>query len=99
MCFCLLLLTGMNFIIYPLQENPHHTIAQTPTQQDEEESSAPVEEKSSSKTGVNIQEEYIHEFHSLKNIAAISYSSDYKISGDEKLQTVHFELDAPPPKA
>ena len=96
MCFCLLLLTGSNFIIYP--STTTETVSKEDSGCKDEESPAPVEEKSSSKTGLTIQEEYIHELHAMELSSFIVFSS-HKVPVEEKLQVVHFELDAPPPKS
>ena len=96
MSFCLLFLTAANFFIYPPSAHSF-CISHTSTPADEE-SPAPVEEKSSSKTGLIIQEEYIHELHALE-LSTFIVLSKHKIPAAEKLQVVHFELDAPPPKA
>lgn len=96
MCFCLFLLSGSNFFIYASQSTS--VASQHNNDSNDEESPAPVEEKSSSKTGLTIQEEYIHELHAFE-LSAFIIQSKHKIAPVEKLQVVHFELDAPPPKA
>ena len=97
MCFCLLLLTTANFIIYPSSHSLNVPLAHSNDTNDEE-SPVPVEEKSSSKNGLTIQEEYIHELHAFE-LSAFIVLSKHKVATVEKLQVVHFELDAPPPKA
>lgn len=96
MCFCLLLLTGSNFFIY--HSHTAKSCWQHNNDSNEEEAPAPVEEKSSSKTGLSIQEEYIHELHAME-LSTFIVLSKHKMPPTEKLQVVHFELDAPPPKA
>ena len=96
MSFCLLLLTAANFIIYP--PTAHSFCISHTNNTNDEESPAPVEEKSSSKTALTIQEEYIHELHAIHDLSAFVVLSKHKIPTAEKLQVVHFELDAPPPK-
>jgi hypothetical protein len=98
MCLCLLFLTTVNFLIYPPSQVPVASLIHSNDSNDEE-SPAPVEEKSSSKTGLTVQEEYIHELHLLQNLSAFVVLSKHKIPAAEKLQVVHFELDSPPPKA
>ncbi|MEO7522547.1 MAG: hypothetical protein ABIT58_00555 [Ferruginibacter sp.] len=98
MCFCLLFLTAANFFIYPSTPHVHVSLVNNQDSNDEE-SPAPVEEKSSSKTGLTIQEEYIHELHSIKDMTAFITREKHKIPSVEKLQIVHFELVSPPPKA
>ncbi len=98
MCCCLLFLTVANFIIYPAS---HSYISSLVNNGDpaNEEAPSPVEEKSSSKTGLTIQEEYIHDLHTIRDLSAFVVLSKHKLPPVEKLQVVHFELDAPPPKA
>lgn len=97
MCFCLLVLTVANFFIYP--PSAHSFCISHTSNANDEESPAPVEEKSSSKTGITVQEEYIHELHTMKQLSAFVVLQKHKIPSTEKLQIVHFELDVPPPKA
>jgi hypothetical protein len=100
MCFCLLFLTGINFIVYaPSDPSSQNILAQQSNNTNDEESPSPVEEKSSSKTGVTVQEEYVHDVDLVKGDVDIVYSSEHKIPAEEKLQIVHFELISPPPKA
>ena len=96
MSFCLLLLTAANFFIYP--PSAHSFCISHTNNTNDEESPAPVEEKSSSKTALTIQEEYIHELHSRQDLSAFVVMQKHKIPSTEKLQIVHFELDVPPPK-
>jgi len=98
MCFCLLFLTGINFIIYPPS---HHSFCLSSAHNDasDEESPVPTEEKSSSKTSVTVQEEYIHDTFNIRSLSDFVTASKYKIPAAEKLQIVHFELVSPPPKA
>ena len=96
MCFCLMFLTGVNFIVFP-QQAVASTAASTNSK--EKDPSAPVEEKASSNTSVSIQEEYLHELHSLDEFAATEKLLQHKQFPVEKLQKVHFELISPPPEA
>ena len=99
MCLCLAFLTGVNFFIYPPSQ-PALAIFTHSGDTNDEESPTPVEEKSSSKTGISTaQEEYIHDLHHIRNLSAIEILSRYKIPETEKLQIVHFERVSPPPKA
>lgn len=97
MFFCLLVLTTSNFFIYSTSPNSF-CISHT-NNTDEEESPTSAEEKTASKTGLNIQEEYVHELHHLQQLSAFIVLQKNKIPATEKLQIVHFELDVPPPKA
>lgn len=99
MCFCLLFLTGVNFLVYPPTQTALSASLQHNNNSSDEESPAPVEEKSSAKTGLTVQEEYIHDLHIIKDDSAITLSAEHKIPAEEKLQIVHFELVSPPPKA
>ena len=99
MSACLFFLTGINFFIYPPSDHSFHSSLFHHNEASDEKSPTPVEEKSSAKTGLTIQEEYTPELHSLKDISAFIISSKNKITADEKLQIVHFELISPPPKA
>ena len=98
MCCCLLFLTCVNFIVYPSSHSFSSSLIHNSNSNDEE-APVPVEEKSSAKTGLTIQEEYIHELHTIKGLSDFVVLSKHKIPDGEKLQVVHFELDAPPPKA
>ncbi|MEO6671301.1 MAG: hypothetical protein ABIN36_17595 [Ferruginibacter sp.] len=98
MCLCLLFLTTVNFFIYSPSQQPLASLVHS-TDGNDEEAPTPVEEKSSSKTGLTIQEEYIHDLHSIKDLSGFVTISKHKIPSVEKLQIIHFELDSPPPKA
>lgn len=69
------------------------------TNTNSEDSPTPVEEKSTAKSGLTVQEEYIHDAYQIKGLSDISLSSEHKIPAEEKLQIVHFELISPPPKS
>ena len=99
MSACLFFLTGINFFIYPPSNHLFHSSLLHNNGASDEESPTPVEEKSSAKTGLTMQEEYIHDLPSIKDLSAFIVSSKHKIPADEKLQIVHFELVSPPPKA
>ncbi|MEP7163066.1 MAG: hypothetical protein ABI741_00150 [Ferruginibacter sp.] len=99
MCFCLLFLTGVNFIVFPQQETDTITSLVTPGKQTDKDPSAPVEEKSSSSNSLSVQEEYLHERHTLHEIIGTAVLLQHKNLIMEKLQTVHFELISPPPDA
>lgn len=96
MVFGLLLLTGANFIVYSdYQHNQQHLCQQ----QDSQEAPTPVEEKSkSSSGGISIQEEYLHERHSFKELSWLDDLLRHRIMDAEKLEIVHYELVSPPPK-
>jgi len=99
MCFCLLFLTGVNFFVYPPSDPAcHSSISRQGNITSDEESPTPVEEKSSAKTGITVQEEYVHDVELVKGSVDIVYLSEHKIPAEEKLQIVHFELISPPPK-
>ncbi len=94
MVSALLLLTGANFLVYADKEQ-----TEIVCQQDSQEAPSPVEEKSKSTGGgINIQEEYLHEKHSFKELAWLDGLLRHRIMDAEKLQIVHYELVSPPPK-
>lgn len=99
MCFSLLFLTGVNFLVFP-QHAVEKKIASTTTDKnDDKDPSAPVEEKSSSTNSISVQEEYLHEKHSADEFLLLETLSHNKILATEKLQVVHFELVSPPPES
>lgn len=98
MSLCLLLLTGVNFFIYPPTTSFAASLITT-SENTDEQAPTPVEEKSSSKVGLTVQEEYIHEHFTIRDQSAFIVLSKHKIPTAEKLQIVHFELVSPPPKA
>ena len=98
MCFCLLFLTGVNFIVFPQNSSAKISLNDT-GKQGEKDPSAPVEEKSSSGNSLAVQEEYLHECHSIDDVTGSEISLQHKNLVAEKLQTVHFELISPPPDA
>jgi hypothetical protein len=96
MCCCLVLLTGINFIVFPGQPANHQISS---AQKSEKDPSAPVEEKSSSNSSLSVQEEYLHDQHSLDLLSENEKLLHHKNLVVEKLQVVHFELISPPPDA
>ena len=99
MCFCLFFLTGVNFIVFPQQNISQKAALPKQDKGDDKDPSAPVEEKSSANNSLSVQEEYIHELHSLDEFSETKKLLHYKNTAVEKLQTVHFELLSPPPEA
>ncbi len=99
MFFCLVFLTGVNFIIFPQEKDKAAICSTNMPGKSNDDPSAPVEEKSSSNTSLSVQEEYLHEKHNLKEFERLEEPQQYAILGEEKLQIVHFELISPPPKA
>ncbi len=100
MCLCLLFLTAANFFVYPPSSL---SVINAPlahnNDKSDKEAPTPVEEKSSSKTGLTIQEEYIHDLHTIKGLSELVIAKRHSILPVENLQIVHFELVSPPPKA
>jgi len=93
---CLLFLTGINFFIYT--NSPGHEISSLFSgSDDEEQPSTPVEEKAPSGTNTSIQEEFLHEKHSLHDITWLEVLTNHRIHDAGKLTIVHFELVSPPP--
>lgn len=90
MCFCLLFLTGANFLIYPPgADYSAYDMAEAPM---------PVEEKSTETQSLtSIQEEYLHEHQSLDRIS-FNLKSLHKIHVAERLPLVILEEKYSPPK-
>lgn len=86
-------LTGVNFFVYNNAENN--------IQQSEKKSSgqdAPSDGKTSDLgSNINIQEEYVHEFHLPSPNIIAGNLIQYNLQNDTKFAMVHFELIAPPP--
>ncbi|HML57469.1 MAG TPA: hypothetical protein PKA85_03790 [Ferruginibacter sp.] len=90
MCFCLLFLTGANFLIYPPgAEYAAYDVTEAPM---------PVEEKNAeTKSLTSIQEEYLHEHQTLDRIS-FNQKSLHKIHVAERLPLVILEKKYSPPK-
>jgi hypothetical protein len=99
MSFCLVFLTGVNFFVYADNEKAIACTAVDERQQDENKAPNPTEEKSSSSNSPTVQEEYLHEKHSSRELARLDKLIHDRIMEAEKLQIVHYELLLPPPKA
>jgi hypothetical protein len=106
MMLLLVLLTSMNFFIYPssLDDKAKSCWASTAGGDEEspENSSNPCpagpDEKSPNKP-ISVNEEYIHEGPEVSSPFWDNPLFEHKIHETEKLQIVHFELITPPPKA
>jgi len=99
MCFCLLFLTGVNFIVFPQQDSDTKVSLTKKNKPNQKDPSAPVEEKASSNNSLTVQEEYLHEGHLFDELPGAAILLHHKNTAVEKLQTVHFELISPPPEA
>lgn len=89
---CLAFLTGINFFIYPQSETELISYA------DNDSVPVPVEEeRSHASSSVTINEEYLHDSHSLE-LSWFEKITIQKIHDAEQLQIVHYELWSPPPK-
>ncbi len=95
MCFCLLFLTGVNFILYNSNFKADIAAVQNTNTTEDEPTPAPVEERSSA--SVNILEELLHENHFPKIIAYLDALSNHQVHEAAKLEVVHFQLISPPP--
>lgn len=96
MYLCLLLLTGMNFIIYA--EGNQSVLAKEatcPGAGDENIPEKPVEEKTSS--GMNISEELMHEYSHLPSCFLTPRIASYSTLHTEALSIGHYDLVSPPP--
>lgn len=93
MCFTLVFLTGVNFFVYGN--------AQTNIEQCEKKSAAqdmPSGEKSSGfGSNINLQEEYVHEFHLPSSNIAAGNLVQYASHNESEYALVHLEHIAPPP--
>ncbi|CAN5891482.1 hypothetical protein BH11BAC4_BH11BAC4_21690 [soil metagenome] len=94
---CLFFLTAVNFIVFPRHEKEKAVSFNIQGKQDDDPS-APVEEKSTSNSIPTVQEEYLHEKHSFKEIERLENFHHHQPLAAEKLQFVHYELLSPPPK-
>lgn len=90
MSFCLMLLTGANFLVYPPDANYSGFELQ--------DAPAPVEEKHhETKNLTNIQEEYLHDNHHSTGIY-FNLITLHKIHEAESLPFVSLEKRYQPPK-
>ena len=96
MSFCLILLTGINFVLYP--ENNKSIVLNINSSGEmsgEETPQVPTEEKSAENSST-IHEDFLHEydFHSwlLSHIPSL-----HKLMSADKLEAIHYELISPPP--
>lgn len=64
----------------------------------DDDPSAPVEEKSSGSNSLGIQEEYLHEKHTLDEMGDVDKLVHIQAPHNEELQIVHYELLSPPPE-
>lgn len=105
MMLLLILLTSMNFFIYPSSDTKAKSCWTSAGGGDEESpengnnsNPAGPDEKSPNKP-ISVNEEYIHEGPEADNPIWVNMLFEHKIHEAEKLQVVHFELVTPPPKA
>lgn len=98
MCSCLLLLTGINFIVYDSHSKSISLALQATNNiaADETLPEKPIEEKSAS-GNLNIQEEYVHDMKLTHILSSIDDDRNYRLIDEANLATVHFELISPPP--
>lgn len=96
MCLCLMLVTGMNFIIYA-ESNQSELARQTICTGNAAENmpEKPVEEKSA--VGMNIIEEIMHEISYLPSDFLFKGIASYFIPHTVALCMVHYDLLSPPP--
>lgn len=93
MCFTLFFLTGVNFFVYGNAQNNIEQCQKKSTAQD-----IPTGEKSSNiGSNLNLQEEYVHEFHLPSAGIAAGNRAQYALHNESEYALVHFELIAPPP--
>lgn len=96
MCIALLFLTGANYFIYSIHTQENKRCLTTGS--NDNEAPAPLEEKSKSSISLSIQEEYLHDKHSINEFARLTMLLHSRIHDAEKLTIVHYELVSPPPK-
>ena len=96
MCTALLFLTGANYFIYSIHTQENKLCLTTGS--NDNEAHAPLEEKSKSSSSFSIQEEYLHDKHSVNEFARLTMLLHRRIHDAEKLTIVHYELISPPPK-
>ncbi|MCE3282110.1 MAG: hypothetical protein K0Q66_847 [Chitinophagaceae bacterium] len=93
MSFCLVFLTGVNFVLYP----PDCQDAMACVADDTTVPFPVEEERSETSTSTSIVEEYLHNSHDLE-LSWFEKMSMLKIHDAQQLQIVHFELWSPPPE-
>jgi hypothetical protein len=94
MGFCLVFLTGVNFVLYP--SSPADTMECASS----DETSAPLpveEERSGASTSAQIAEEFLHNSHDLE-LSWFGKMAMLKVHDAAQLQIVHYELWSPPPE-
>lgn len=97
MCVCLLLVTGANFFVQDGNNSSVKRISMN-ADSDDNEAHNPAEEQSKSNQSPAVQEEYLQEKYSFKNLTSLTIMLHHSILEAEKLQIVHYKLIAPPPK-
>ena len=90
LCSFLVLLTSINFFIYPPS-------CSSICYQQNDEQQIPTEEKSPSSLSA-VQEEYLHHTNYILPVYYKKIATEYLISAAEQLPVVHFKLICPPPK-
>lgn len=94
MCSCLVLLTGINLLIYP---NVSIAVEMDESVGEDKSFPVPIEEKSETSSSASVIEEFLHNSHNL-DLSWFERLSIQKIHNAEKLQIVHYDLWSPPPK-
>ncbi|MEO7264801.1 MAG: hypothetical protein ABIW38_07805 [Ferruginibacter sp.] len=95
---CLILLTGVNFFVYPNLDKQGSEKMSSKEKGSNESSPSPVEEKAAS-VNTTIQEEYVHDYQIHANFLALEIINHHRIIEAGKLCVVHLELISPPPNA
>lgn len=100
--FLLLLLTCVNYFIYPINQERGISCTTPGPDKDADEDNIPVcptptEEKSPS-AGFSILEEFLHENHPAIGGSRFNKLFLHKVAESTKLQVIHYELLSPPPE-
>jgi hypothetical protein len=94
MTFCLVFLTGVNFVLYP----PSLPDTMECASADDTAVPFPVEEeRSETATSAQIAEEFLHNSHDLE-LSWFEKMAMLKVHDAAQLQIVHYELWSPPPE-
>ena len=94
MSFCLVFLTGINFVLYPPASQDTIMCA------DNGDNSPPLpveEERSETSGSASVAEEYLHDLHGSE-LSWLDKISMQKVHDAARLEIVHYELLSPPPE-
>ena len=96
MSFCLILLTGINFVLYPQNNNqPAWNVNTAGELCGEETPPVPTEEKSTESSST-FHEDFLHENNFVCWLSTPTPLL-HKLMSADKLKLIHYELISPPP--